>query len=97
MREVGAGLLVSNSARDLSIDLSMGYGSAVVIKFVASLWDDGWKLETPKAVIRCWTASVVLRPASVGRHRILGEAYVHKVMDGQLMDTDPEMETSHIC
>jgi hypothetical protein len=41
MREVGAGLLVSNSARDLSIDLSMGYGSAVVIKFVASLWDDG--------------------------------------------------------
>jgi hypothetical protein len=30
-------------------------------------------------------------------YRILGEAYVHKVMDGQLMDTKLEIEAFEIC
>lgn len=36
---------------------------------------------------------MVLREVSVGRHRVVGEAYVHGVMDGEAMELAPEIES----
>jgi hypothetical protein len=39
----------------------------------------------------------VLRPVGGGRWRLLGEAYMHKAMDGELMDKEQKMEMFDIC
>jgi hypothetical protein len=39
----------------------------------------------------------VLRPAVDGQYRIIGEAYVHGIMDGEYMNQKPTAETFTIC
>ncbi|OCK82928.1 HET-domain-containing protein [Lepidopterella palustris CBS 459.81] len=39
----------------------------------------------------------VLRPLKEGKYRLVGEAYVHKVMDGELMGENPRSEVFEIC
>jgi len=38
-----------------------------------------------------------LRPAEGGSFRIVGEAYVHGIMDGEVMDSNPEVRDIKIC
>lgn len=47
-----------------------------------------------------WKASVCFETCtfvSPRVYRLLGDAYVHDVMDGQLMEKKPEIETLEIC
>ena len=39
----------------------------------------------------------VLRPEANDRYRLLGEAYVHGIMDGEFMDTAPAIESFILC
>jgi hypothetical protein len=39
----------------------------------------------------------VLRAESGGRYRLLGEAYVHGIMDGQFLETNPPIEKFTLC
>jgi hypothetical protein len=39
----------------------------------------------------------VLRPVDGGQYRIIGETYLHGVMDGEFMSQNPPAETFTIC
>jgi hypothetical protein len=39
----------------------------------------------------------ILRPALVGTHQLVGEAYVHRYMDGELMDGAVCLTTFKSC
>ena len=43
-------------------------------------------------IIGCETP-IILRDAGHGEYRIIGDAYVYGVMDGELVEHDPEIET----
>jgi len=39
----------------------------------------------------------VLRPALKDKYRLVGEAYVHRIMDGELMKSAVSLETFELC
>ncbi|PMD20424.1 hypothetical protein NA56DRAFT_704766 [Hyaloscypha hepaticicola] len=39
----------------------------------------------------------VLRPEDEGQYRIIGETYLHGIMDGEFMSQNPPAETFTIC